>query len=122
MVNSTILIADDDTAIRTVLNQALGRVGYDVLATSNAASLWKWVSEGKGNVVITDVVMPKLGGPEMVRRLVVSFPSVKVIYLSGYVDGGLEASDLDNDRIEFLAKPYSYTDLKEIISRLMLIN
>ena len=42
----TILLADDDTAIRTVLTQALGRAGYAVRATGNAATLWRWVAEG----------------------------------------------------------------------------
>jgi len=51
-----ILVADDDAAIRTVLNQALSRAGYTVRSTSNAATLWRWVSEGEGDLVITDVV------------------------------------------------------------------
>src|SRR5690606_29313084 len=55
MVARTILLADDDTAIRTVLSQALGRAGYDVRATSNAATLWRWVADGEGDVVVTDV-------------------------------------------------------------------
>ena len=53
-----ILVADDDAAIRTVLNQALSRAGYTVRLTSNAATLWRWVSDGEGDLVITDVVMP----------------------------------------------------------------
>ena len=54
----SILVADDDAAIRTVLNQALSRAGYEVRSTSNAATLWRWVSQGDGDLVITDVVMP----------------------------------------------------------------
>src|SRR5436190_249023 len=54
-----ILVADDDAAIRTVLNQALSRAGYEVRSTSNAATLWRWVSQGDGDLVITDVVMPE---------------------------------------------------------------
>ena len=53
-----ILVADDDAAIRTVLNQALTRVGHDVRVTSNASTLWRWVAAGEGDLVITDVVMP----------------------------------------------------------------
>jgi DNA-binding NtrC family response regulator len=58
VTSGTILVADDDAAIRTVLNQALSRSGYTVRLTSNAATLWRWVAEGEGDVVITDVVMP----------------------------------------------------------------
>ena len=53
-----ILIADDDASIRLVLSQAFTRLGYQVRATGNAATLVKWVTEGEGDLVITDVVMP----------------------------------------------------------------
>ena len=49
---STILVADDDRAIRMVLNQALIRLGHDVRMTGNAATLWRWVAEGEGDLVI----------------------------------------------------------------------
>ncbi|HMA50574.1 MAG TPA: nitrogen regulation protein NR(I), partial [Magnetospirillaceae bacterium] len=52
MTGSTILVADDDRGIRTVLTQALGRAGYDVRTTGNAATLWRWVSDGEGDLVI----------------------------------------------------------------------
>ncbi len=58
MPTGSILVADDDAAIRTVLNQALSRAGYEVRSTGNAATLWRWVSQGDGDLVITDVVMP----------------------------------------------------------------
>lgn len=48
----TILVADDDAAIRTVLNQALGRAGYLVRTTGNAATLWRWASAGEGDLEI----------------------------------------------------------------------
>jgi DNA-binding NtrC family response regulator len=60
--HGTILIADDDRAIRTVLTQALGRAGYQVRTTGNAATLWRWVEDGEGDLVITDVVMPDENG------------------------------------------------------------
>ena len=70
MSGATILIADDDRAIRTVLTQALGRQGHSVRTTSNAATLWQWIKQGEGDLVITDVVMPRLSGPEMVTGVV----------------------------------------------------
>jgi len=57
-VHHKILIADDDASIRLVLSQAFSRLGYQVRATGNATTLLKWVSEGEGDLVITDVVMP----------------------------------------------------------------
>jgi two-component system, NtrC family, nitrogen regulation response regulator GlnG len=57
MATGNILIADDDAAIRTVLSQALSRVGYDVRTTGDAATLWRWVQSSEGDLVITDFVM-----------------------------------------------------------------
>jgi two-component system nitrogen regulation response regulator GlnG len=58
MTPATILVADDDKGIRTVLNQALGRLGHQVRSTGSAATLWQWVREGQGDLIVTDVVMP----------------------------------------------------------------
>ena len=67
--HATILVADDDRAIRTVLHQALGRQGHDVRSTGTAATLWQWVQEGEGELVITDVVMPDENGLDLVPRI-----------------------------------------------------
>ncbi len=67
--HSTILVADDDRGIRTVLSQALGRAGYDVRTTGNAATLWRWVADGEGDLVITDVVMPDENGLDLLPRI-----------------------------------------------------
>ena len=69
MPAGSILVADDDTAIRTVLNQALSRAGYEVRLTGNAATLWRWVSQGEGDLVITDVVMPDENAFDLLPRI-----------------------------------------------------
>ena len=69
MPAGSILVADDDAAIRTVLNQALSRAGYEVRSTSNAATLWRWVSQGEGDLVITDVVMPDENAFDLLPRI-----------------------------------------------------
>ncbi len=76
MATGHILIADDDAAIRTVLNQALARAGYSPRATGTAAMLWRWVAEGQGDVIITDVVMPEMNGRQLARALMSLHPSV----------------------------------------------
>src|SRR5919204_111098 len=70
MARGTVLIADDDTAIRTVLNQALARAGYAPRATGNATTLWRWVSQGEGDVVLTDVVMPDENAFDLILRII----------------------------------------------------
>ena len=69
MPTGSILVADDDAAIRTVINQALSRAGYEVRSTSNAATLWRWIGQGDGDLVITDVVMPDENAFDLLPRI-----------------------------------------------------
>ena len=69
MPTGSILVADDDAAIRTVLNQALSRAGYEVRSTGNAATLWRWITQGDGDLVITDVVMPDENAFDLIPRI-----------------------------------------------------
>ena len=62
-------MADDDRAIRMVLNQALIRLGHEVRMTGNAATLWRWVADGEGDLVITDVIMPDENGLDLIPRI-----------------------------------------------------
>ena len=77
MPAGSILVADDDAAIRTVLNQALSRAGYEVRSTGNAATLWRWVSQGDGDLVITDVVMPDENAFDLLPNLFDPFVTTK---------------------------------------------
>jgi two-component system, NtrC family, nitrogen regulation response regulator GlnG len=82
MARGTILIADDDTAIRTVLNQALARAGYSPRTTGNAATLWRWVQQGEGDCIITDVVMPDENAFDMIPRIKKARPDLPIIVMS----------------------------------------
>src|SRR5258708_12738196 len=82
MPAGSILVADDDAAIRTVLNQALSRAGYEVRLTSNAATLWRWVSQGDGDLVITDVVMPDENAFDLLPRIKKLRPDLPIIVMS----------------------------------------
>ena len=82
MARGTVLIADDDAAIRTVLNQALARAGYSPRATGTAAMLWRWVAEGQGDVIITDVVMPDENAFDLIPRIKKARPDLPVIVMS----------------------------------------
>ena len=117
MSNSTILIADDDAAIRTVLNQALGRVGYNVRITSNAATLWKWVSEGEGNLVITDVVMPDENGLDLLPRIKKIRPELQVIVMSAQNTLMTAVNATQRGAFEYLPKPFDLNELLRIVER-----
>ncbi|MDE2165396.1 MAG: nitrogen regulation protein NR(I) [Alphaproteobacteria bacterium] len=110
---STILVADDDRAIRTVLSQALGRLGHVVRTTSNAATLWRWVSDGEGDLVITDVVMPDDNGLDMVPRIKKLRPELRIIVMSAQNTLLTAVKATERGAFEYLPKPF---DLRELVS------
>jgi two-component system nitrogen regulation response regulator GlnG len=114
---ATILVADDDRAIRTVLNQALGRLGYDVRTTATAATLWQWVSDGAGDLVITDVVMPDESGLDLVPRIRKLRPDLRVIVMSA--QNTLLTAVRANERgaFDYLPKPFDLNELIGIVEK-----
>ena len=112
MPAGSILVADDDAAIRTVLNQALSRAGYEVRSTSNAATLWRWVSQGEGDLVITDVVMPDENAFDLLPRIKKLRPELPVIVMSAQNTFMTAVRASERGAYEYLPKPF---DLKELI-------
>ena len=112
MARGTILIADDDTAIRTVLNQALARAGYAPRATGTAAMLWRWVSQGEGDVVITDVVMPDENAFDLIPRIKKLRPDLPIIVMSAQNTLMTALTAAEKGAYEYLPKPF---DLNEVI-------
>ena len=113
----SILIADDDAAIRTVLNQALSRVGHDVRVTSNAATLWRWVQAGEGDLVITDVVMPDENAFDMLPRIKKARPDLPVIVMSAQNTFMTAIRASETGAYEYLPKPFDLTELLNIVNR-----
>ena len=113
MPASTILVADDDRAIRTVLNQALVRLGHDVRTTGNASTLWRWVADGQGDLVITDVVMPDENGLDLIPRIKKIRPDLRVIVMSAQNTLMTAVKAAERGAFEYLPKPF---DLKELIN------
>jgi two-component system nitrogen regulation response regulator GlnG len=113
MRTGSILVADDDAAIRTVLNQALSRAGYQVRSTGNAATLWRWVSQGEGDLVITDVVMPDENAFDLVPRIKKIRPDLPVIIMSAQNTFMTAIRASERGAYEYLPKPF---DLKELIA------
>jgi two-component system nitrogen regulation response regulator GlnG len=117
MSTHTILVADDDAGIRTVVTQALNRAGYEVLATGNAATLWQWVSDGDGDLVITDVILPDENGLDMVPRIHKIRPKLRVVIMSA--QNTLLTAVKANERgaFEYLPKPFDINKLVKVVRR-----
>src|SRR5579871_2399736 len=117
MTLPTILIADDDRSIRTVLTQALGRSGYQVRATSSAATLWRWVEDGEGDLVITDVIMPDENGLDLVPRIRRIRPELPVIVMSAQSTLTTAVQATQRGAFEYLPKPFDLGDLLAVVDR-----
>ena len=115
MPEATILVADDDRGIRTVVGQALGRAGYEVRTTSNAATLWTWVSEGEGDLVITDVVMPDGDGLELLPRIRKSRPDLPVVVMSARNTLATAVRATQSGAYEYIPKPFDINELRAIV-------
>jgi len=113
----TILIADDDRAIRTVLSQALGRSGYQVRATSSASTLWRWVEDGEGDLVITDVIMPDENGLDLVPRIKRVRPDLRVVVMSAQSTFATAIKATQRGAFEYLPKPFDLKELLAVVER-----
>jgi len=117
MTPPTVLIADDDRSIRTVLTQALGRSGYQVRSTSNAATLWRWVEDGEGDLVITDVVMPDENGLDLIPRIKRVRPELRVVVMSAQSTLMTAVKAAQRGAFEYLPKPFDLKELLAVVAR-----
>ena len=113
-MEGTILVADDDRTIRTVLAQALTRAGCRVRATGTASTLWRWIEEGEGDVVVTDVMMPDGDALDLLPAIKKRRPELPVIVMSAQntVMTAIRAAEVG--AYEYLPKPF---DLKEVLGQ-----
>jgi two-component system, cell cycle sensor histidine kinase and response regulator CckA len=114
----TILLAEDEPLLRELGETILTQAGYKILTAPNAEELKKFVAEhdGKVDLLLTDVVMPGMSGPELVRLVRARWPEVRVLYMSGYADDEIE--DLDRDA-GFLQKPFTPMELTAKIAEMI---
>jgi two-component system nitrogen regulation response regulator GlnG len=117
MPDGTILVCDDDAAIRTVLNQALGRAGYDVRTTANAAGLWRWIAQGEGNLVITDVILPDENAFDLLPRIKRLRPDLPVVVMSAQNNILTAITATERGAYEYLPKPFDLKELITVVSR-----
>jgi CheY-like chemotaxis protein len=116
--SETVLVVDDDEMVRTVVAQMLAEDGYDVTAATTPADAIRMVEEGfRPQVLVSDVVMPGIGGVELAERLVELHPGLRVVLSSGYAEHSL--LDAGSRRLPraplFVQKPFSAEELEGAI-------
>ncbi len=116
-MDGTVLVADDDRTIRTVLTQALTRAGCKVHATSSLTTLMRWIAEGRGDVVISDVMMPDGNGLEMLPKIQEDRPGMPVIVISAQntIMTAIKANEAG--AYDYLPKPFDLPDLMKRTAR-----
>jgi two-component system, NtrC family, nitrogen regulation response regulator GlnG len=116
-MSHVVLLADDDAAIRMVLNQALTRAGYEVRPTGNISTMWNWVSRGEGDVLITDVAMPDGNAFEVMPKIKKLRPDLPMVVMSAQNTfmTAIRASEVG--AYEYLPKPFDIAEVLSVVAR-----
>jgi two-component system, NtrC family, nitrogen regulation response regulator GlnG len=113
-MEGTVIVADDDRTIRTVLSQALTRAGARVRSTSSVSTLWRWVEEGEGDCIVTDVMMPDGDALDLLPAIRKRRPDLPVIVMSAQNTVMTAIRAAETGAYEYLPKPF---DLKEVLNQ-----
>ena len=114
----TVLIADDEEPVRRVASRLLARNGYEVREAANGAEALRMLAEGNGEIdlLVSDIIMPEMGGLELARRVATDFPRLPILLISGYSDGQELGQSIPAD-LDLLQKPFSGTELTAAVAR-----
>ena len=115
--SGTVLLVEDEPMVRTVAERALTRHGYKVITAANGEEALEVINRGDEiALLISDVVMPAMDGPTMVREARKTRPDLPILFMSGYAEEQLRKS-IDLDKVAFLPKPFSVQELAEAARR-----
>ena len=121
--NETILIVDDNHEVRKVTGRILRMQGYKVLEASNPNIAFSTCSQHEGpiHLVITDVVMPEMNGPQLAKHLISQHSEMKVLYMSGYVKNFISHQGILGKEMNYIQKPFMISELakkvREVLDR-----
>jgi two-component system, cell cycle sensor histidine kinase and response regulator CckA len=118
-----VLLVEDEAAVRDMARTALESFGYTVLAASNAEDAWQTVAAQYGNIdlLLTDVIMPGVSGPELAERVRREFPAIAVVFMSGYTSDAVLRQGVQAGEANFVQKPFNTaalaTKLRQVLDR-----
>lgn len=116
MSGGTVLLVEDSRDVRNVVAEIVSLLGYDVTLASDGVEAWKKLSEGRYDLVITDMGLPQMGGEDLIRKMRIEDINLPVILIAG-VDaktGKRKLEELPN--CSFIQKPFKIEELKSIIT------
>jgi len=116
-MSHTVLLADDDAAIRMVLNQALTRAGYEVRPTGNLSTMWNWVSRGEGDLLITVVAMPDGNAFDIMPKVKKLRPDLPILVMSAQNTFMTAIRANEMGAYEYLPKPFDIAEVLSVVSR-----
>jgi two-component system nitrogen regulation response regulator GlnG len=114
-MSATVIVADDDAAIRTVVRQALQRAGHAVQLTGTGKGLRELIASGAGDVVITDVILPDANGLQLIPELLAMRPGLKVIVISAQNTLATAVQATEQGAFDYLPKPFDLNQLVDTI-------
>jgi two-component system cell cycle sensor histidine kinase/response regulator CckA len=117
----TILLVEDEDGLRSLNARGLRSRGYSVIEASNGIEAMEALEQKNGAVdlVVSDVVMPEMDGPTLLREMRTRNPNLKIIFVSGYAEDAFEKSLPENEQFAFLAKPFALSALVEKVKQTM---
>lgn len=119
--HETVLLVEDDPFILKILGTLLTASGLRVCSAPDAESALEIAEQDQGNIalLVTDIVLPKMNGVELSEKLVNKYPNIKTLYMSGYPLNVLPQNDNISEGVNFIEKPFSITEFKEIVAGLI---
>ena len=114
---ATVLVVDDDNAVRAVASKVLRRSGYEVLEASGGHDALRLARERGGAVdlLLTDVVMPEVGGRELSERMRAIYPGVRVLFMSAYTEDEVLLQGVEVAEVNLLLKPFNLESLTRYV-------
>jgi two-component system cell cycle sensor histidine kinase/response regulator CckA len=107
--SETVLLVEDEPAVREMTRTALQGYGYTILAASNAEDALRTVAakDGRIDLLLTDVVMPGMGGPQLAEHVRRAHPAIAVVFMSGYTSDAVLRQGIETGEVHFVQKPFS---------------